>query len=114
MQKLLLVGLGLCAFGALWKAEEEEDGMAIALHSGQQAARAWLTDHDAAAYQQTLTQTLTPQMRLAGLLHGAGTNALTQNAAVHFLRWFPGLLRHAASRTRLPNAARDVLRTVRS
>jgi hypothetical protein len=53
-------------------------------------------------------------MRLAGLLHGAGTNALTQNAATHILRWFPGLLRHAASRTRLPNAARDVLRTVRS
>jgi flavin-dependent dehydrogenase len=90
------------------------DGMAIALHSGQQAARAWLTDHNAAAYQQALTQTLTPQMRLAGLLHGAGTNALTQNAAIHILRWFPGLLRHAASRTRLPNAARDVLRTVRS
>ena len=31
MQKMLLVGLGLCAFGALWRAEEEEDGMAIAL-----------------------------------------------------------------------------------
>jgi hypothetical protein len=31
MQKLLLAGLGLCAFGALWKAEEEEDGMAVAL-----------------------------------------------------------------------------------
>lgn len=31
MRKLLLFGLGLCAFGALWKAEEEEDGAAIAL-----------------------------------------------------------------------------------
>ena len=31
MRKLLLIGLGLCAVGALWKAEEEEDGMAIAL-----------------------------------------------------------------------------------
>ena len=31
MQKLLWAGLGLCAFGALWKAEEEEDGMAVAL-----------------------------------------------------------------------------------
>ena len=31
MRKLLMVGLGLCVFGALWKAEEEEDGMAIAL-----------------------------------------------------------------------------------
>jgi hypothetical protein len=31
MRKLLIIGLGLCALGALWKAEEEEDGMAIAL-----------------------------------------------------------------------------------
>jgi hypothetical protein len=31
MQKLLLAGLGLCAFGALWRAEEEEDGMAVAM-----------------------------------------------------------------------------------
>jgi hypothetical protein len=31
MRKLLLVGLGLCLFGALWRAEEEEDGAAVAL-----------------------------------------------------------------------------------
>ena len=31
MRKLLLVGLGLCIFGALWRAEEEEDGMAVSL-----------------------------------------------------------------------------------
>jgi hypothetical protein len=31
MRKLLLIGLGLCTLGALWKAEEEEDGMAVAL-----------------------------------------------------------------------------------
>ena len=31
MRKLLMVGLGLCVFGALWKAEEEEDGAVIAL-----------------------------------------------------------------------------------
>jgi len=31
MRKLLLLGIGLCAFGALWKAEEEEDGAAVAL-----------------------------------------------------------------------------------
>lgn len=31
MRKLLMIGLGLCALGALWKAEEEEDGAAIAL-----------------------------------------------------------------------------------
>jgi hypothetical protein len=31
MRKLLLAGLGLCILGALWRTEEEEDGMAIAL-----------------------------------------------------------------------------------
>ena len=31
MRKVLLVAMGLCAFGALWKAEEEEDGMVVAL-----------------------------------------------------------------------------------
>jgi hypothetical protein len=31
MRKLLMIGLGLCAFGALWRAEEEEDGVAVAL-----------------------------------------------------------------------------------
>jgi len=31
MRKLLMSGLGLCALGALWKAEEEEDGMAVSL-----------------------------------------------------------------------------------
>jgi len=31
MRKLLLVGLGLCALGALWKAEKEEDGTVVAL-----------------------------------------------------------------------------------
>jgi hypothetical protein len=31
MRKLLLVGLGLCAAGALWRAEQEEDGSLVAL-----------------------------------------------------------------------------------
>ena len=31
MRKMLMIGLGLCALGALWKAEEEEDGAAVAL-----------------------------------------------------------------------------------
>jgi hypothetical protein len=31
MRKLILIGLGLCALGAIWKVEEEEDGVAIAL-----------------------------------------------------------------------------------
>jgi len=31
MRKLLLIGLGLCVAGALWKAEEEEDGVVVAV-----------------------------------------------------------------------------------
>lgn len=31
MRKLLFAGLGLCILGALWRAEEEEDGTAVAL-----------------------------------------------------------------------------------
>jgi hypothetical protein len=35
------------------------------------------------------------------LLHRAGMNRLTQTAAIPLVRLFPGLLRHAASRTRV-------------
>jgi hypothetical protein len=31
MRKLLLLGLGLCAVGAWWKVEDEEDGPMVAL-----------------------------------------------------------------------------------
>ncbi len=31
MQRFLLAGLALCAIGALWKVEEEEDGIAVAM-----------------------------------------------------------------------------------
>jgi menaquinone-9 beta-reductase len=79
------------------------DGMAIALHSGRHAAEAWLAGADAAPYQRDLARILAPQMRLASLLHRAGMVRLTQAAAIPALRLFPGLLRHAASRTRLPH-----------
>ena len=31
MRKLLMIGLGPCVVGALWKAEEEEDGVVVAM-----------------------------------------------------------------------------------
>ncbi len=31
MRKLLMIGLGLCVVGALWKAEEEEHGAVVAM-----------------------------------------------------------------------------------
>ncbi len=78
------------------------DGMAIAMYSGQQAAEAWLAGHTAPDYQQALVRTLAPQMRLAGLLHRAGTNPRAQALAMPALGLFPGLLRWAAAHTRLP------------
>ena len=31
MRQLLLIAAGICLFGALWKKEAEEDGLAVAL-----------------------------------------------------------------------------------
>lgn len=81
------------------------DGMAIATHSGRAAAEAWLAGMDAAGYQRDLLRTLAPQMRLAGWLHHASMSGLTQAAATLASSWFPGLLRQAASHTRLRQRA---------
>jgi flavin-dependent dehydrogenase len=83
------------------------DGIAIATHSGRAAADAWLAGNDSAAYQRALTGALAPQMRLAGLLHQASMSGLTQAAAIQAARWFPVLLRQAASRTRLRTGRRE-------
>jgi menaquinone-9 beta-reductase len=81
------------------------DGMAIALHSGRQAALALLGGVPAAEYQRRLRRSLAPQMRLAGLLQRIGTNSIAQGAAVPALLRLPGLLRWAAGQTRLPPVA---------
>jgi flavin-dependent dehydrogenase len=78
------------------------DGMAIALHSGQSAAETWMAGGDSAAYHRTLTRTLTPRMRLAGVLHHFCMSGLVQPGLIRAVNVFPGLLRYAASRTRLP------------
>jgi menaquinone-9 beta-reductase len=66
------------------------DGMAIALHSGKIAAETWLAG------------ALAPQMRLAFLLHHASMSGLVQAGVIAGAALFPGLLRCAARRTRLP------------
>jgi flavin-dependent dehydrogenase len=83
------------------------DGIAIALHSGQQAAQSWLTGLRPADYQHALARALAPQMRLAFLLHQAATTPFVQQAAIRALRHAPGLLRWSATRTRLPADAAD-------
>lgn len=80
------------------------DGMAIALHSGRAAAEMWLSGGDSAAYQLGLGRTLAPRMRLAGLLHRAGRSGLMQAGLVRGASAFPGVVRWAACRTRLPAA----------
>jgi flavin-dependent dehydrogenase len=77
------------------------DGMAIALHSGQQAATAWLNGIDPPTYQRTLVRGLAPQMRLAGLLHHAGMSGIAQVAVMPLIQAFPSLLGYAARQTRV-------------
>jgi menaquinone-9 beta-reductase len=77
------------------------DGMAIAVHSGQEAAGAWLAGTDSAGYHRALSRTLAPQMRLAGLLHHACLGGATQAAVIRAACLFPALLRQAARHTRL-------------
>ncbi len=77
------------------------DGIAIALHSGTLAARTWLAGEGSLQYHRRLGRDLSGQMRLAGLLHSAGTMGPLQGAALLGAQWFPGLLRQAARATRL-------------
>jgi flavin-dependent dehydrogenase len=84
------------------------DGMAIALHSGIQAARAWLggadsaPDRGAKAYRRGLERTLAPGMRLAWVLHRLCLSGTTQAGVVRAARLFPALPGLAARYTRLP------------
>jgi hypothetical protein len=79
--------------------------MAIAMDSGRLAAEAWLAGVEAAVYQRRMARALAPQMRVAGLLHWGGLSRPAQSIAVPVVRLFPGLLRHAARRTRVPDGA---------
>jgi flavin-dependent dehydrogenase len=81
------------------------DGMAIALHSGQQAAATWLDGMNSRTYQGSLRRTLAPQMRLASLLHHAGMNSIAQAAVMPLIQACPGLLGYAARQTRVRGSA---------
>jgi flavin-dependent dehydrogenase len=88
------------------------DGMAIALHSGKTAAELWLAGADSVAYQRALARIVAPQMRLAGVLHHACMSTMVQSAVIRAAALFPGLLRRAASHTRLPAAGNRRVSTV--
>ena len=77
------------------------DGIAIALHTGVQAAEVWLNGSDANSYHSALAQMFGNQMRLARLLHIVCMSAPMQPVAVRAAACFPGLLRAAARGTRI-------------
>ncbi len=79
------------------------DGVAIALHSAGMAAETWLTGGEATDYHRRLAAALRGQMRLAGTLHQLCLGPL-QGLVASLARVAPGLLRHAASWTRLQSA----------
>jgi flavin-dependent dehydrogenase len=81
------------------------DGMAIALHSGQGAAGAWLLGEDPATWHRTLYRALGSQMRAARVLHRVCLSGAGQPAAAIAAGLFPALLQQAAILTRLRGAA---------
>ncbi len=77
------------------------DGVSIALHSAQAAASAWLAGRPASAHHQALRHDLGAQMRRASALHALCLRPRTQSAVVAACHIFPGLMRLAASMTRI-------------
>jgi flavin-dependent dehydrogenase len=79
------------------------DGIAIALASGQAAVRAWQTGGAGAApgYQANFGRQTRRPVGIAGLIRGAGENAMLAGPFVSLLRHAPALLRLAASATRV-------------
>jgi len=81
------------------------DGMSIALHSAELAARTYLAGLGADAFQRRLGRDVTGQVLLAtGLSHGL-VRRTTQNALSATARLFPGMMAAIASHTRVPDAA---------
>jgi flavin-dependent dehydrogenase len=83
------------------------DGMAIAMHSGRLAARTYLGQGRAASlFHARLRRDVGGQVRLAEALYGASRSGLGRRALVAACRLWPGGLRVAAERTRVPLRAR--------
>ncbi len=76
------------------------DGLAIALHSGQCAARTWDLGGDAQTYHAELRKALRGQMRLAGALHAAFLSPVWQPWVLRAAS-LPTLVRQAALLTRV-------------
>jgi flavin-dependent dehydrogenase len=77
------------------------DGVSIALHTGALAADAILGGADAHDYHARLHQNLAGQMRNARMIAALGEKPLGRNLLMGGARYAPGLLRLAASATRV-------------
>lgn len=81
------------------------DGMAIALHSAQVAARAIAAGEPAQAHHTWLAADIGPPIRLASLLYRLSGPTLGRDLLVWTARMAPSAVRLAATRTRVPLAA---------
>jgi len=81
------------------------DGVAIALHSGMDAAAAWLRGDDARRYHADLVRHALTPMRCASLLHAVCRSPAAQPLIAAACRSWPAMLRAAASLTRVARAA---------
>ena len=81
------------------------DGVAIALHSARRAAAAILAGLDATGYHAALRRELAPQFRRAAWMSRAAAWPPGPGLFVAAARIWPGLLRSAATGTRIPVAS---------
>jgi menaquinone-9 beta-reductase len=82
------------------------DGISIALHTGALAAAALLRDADAHSYHEELHGSLASQFRKARMIAALGENAVGKSVLMSTARLLPGVLRLAATATRVPPSAR--------
>jgi menaquinone-9 beta-reductase len=81
------------------------DGMSIALHSAERAARAYLADETAEAYQQALARDLSGQLRRATIISRLLVSGAGQILAMACASLAPLILPASAGATRIPKRA---------
>jgi menaquinone-9 beta-reductase len=79
------------------------DGISIALHSAQLAARHYLAGKTSFEFQSRLAHDIAGPVRNATLLSRMLAHPEAQAAAIVLARLAPALLGHVASRTRIPS-----------
>ncbi len=77
------------------------DGVAIAMHSAAMAVAASLRGEDATQFAANLHRALARQMRIAGVVHKAGTEPGLQHLVVWAARTWPGVVRWVGAVTRV-------------